>query len=39
MISCRLQTNFGIAHIDTTVNSSHYILNRIIILKTIVLSI
>ena len=37
-MSRRLQTNFGIAHIDVTVNISHYILSRSI-LKAIVLSI
>ena len=35
MMSRRLQTNFGIAHMDATVNISHYTLSRIISLETI----
>ena len=38
MMSRRLQTNFGVAHIAVTVNIPHYILSRSI-LKAIVLSI
>lgn len=39
MISRRLRTSFGIAHIDAAVNISHYIFSRATISETIVLSI
>lgn len=39
MMSRRLQTNFEIAHMDATANTSHYILSRSTILEAIVFSI